>query len=324
MRKLLLSTAAAIVISGCQTTSQPLQSAAPSTVETTPMHQELMSLPAPARKIVVAVYDYPDETGQLKPGEKVASYSKAVTQGASSVLIKALQDAGRGRWFTVVERNRLDNLLKERQIVKEMRKRYGEQASNLPPMLFAGIVLEGGIVSFDTNTRTGGLGARYLGIGAGQQYREDTVTVYLRAVSTQTGEVLKSVMARKTIASVGVNASVFKFVSFKELLEFEAGYTSNEPGQEAIKQAIEKAVYALVVEGAQNGLWQFGNKALGQKTIERYQRQEKQAALITPTTPATSAQQPLLQNSATTPQSPLPEDCNTSINPLIPAIAHTA
>src|SRR3546814_8620815 len=43
-----------------------------------------------------------------------------------------------------------------------------------------------------TNTLTGGMGAQYLGIGAHTQYREDNVTVYLRAVSTNTGEILKS------------------------------------------------------------------------------------------------------------------------------------
>ncbi|MEZ5584459.1 MAG: CsgG/HfaB family protein [Candidatus Competibacteraceae bacterium] len=199
-----------------------------------------------------------------------------MTQGATSILIKALQDAGRGSWFTVVERSRLNNLLKERQIVKEMRKRYGETEQVLPPMLFAGLILEGGIISFDTNTKTGGLGARYLGIGASTEYRQDTVTVYLRATSTQSGEILKSVMARKTIASFGVSASVFKFVSFKELLEVEAGYTSNEPGQEAIKQAIEKAVYALIAEGAQSGLWAFRNEQLGQQVIERYRAEKYQ------------------------------------------------
>ncbi|MEZ5582761.1 MAG: CsgG/HfaB family protein [Candidatus Competibacteraceae bacterium] len=260
-------------VGGCATMDQ-MPSDPPSVTEITAMHSELLELPPPERKVVVAVYDYSDQTGQLKPGENVTNYSRAVTQGATSILIKALQDAGRGRWFTVLERSRLDNLLKERQIIKEMRKRYGETERVLPPMLFAGLLLEGGIISFDTNTQTGGLGARYLGVGANTQYRQDTVTVYLRATSTQTGEILKSVMARKTIASIGVSASVFKFVSFKELLEVEAGFTTNEPGQEAIKQAIEKAVYALIAEGAQSGLWTFRDQQQGRQIIERYQAEK--------------------------------------------------
>ncbi len=34
---------------------------------------------------------------------------------------------------------------------------------NLPSLLFAGLILDGGIIGYDCNTVTGGLGARYLG-----------------------------------------------------------------------------------------------------------------------------------------------------------------
>src|SRR3546814_1672154 len=82
------------------------------------------------------------------------------------MLVKALQDAGKRKWFTIVERERLDNLLKERQIITEMRKRYlGEEEPDrraLPALLFAGVLLEGGIVGYDTNTVTGGAGAAFL------------------------------------------------------------------------------------------------------------------------------------------------------------------
>ncbi|MFO1351165.1 MAG: CsgG/HfaB family protein [Gammaproteobacteria bacterium] len=270
MPKALCFTMLIVVLASCASPQQHT-GAPPSVVEAaTTAHRDLLSLGAPAQKVAVAVYDYPDETGQFKPGELVTNYSKAVTQGAISILIKALADAGSGRWFTVVERARLNHLLKERQIITEMRKRYGEADRMLPAMLFAGVILEGGIIGFDTNTLTGGIGARYLGIGASTEYRQDTVTVYLRAVSTQTGEILKSVTTRKTIVSYGLSASVFRFVSFKKLLEVEAGYTSNEPAQLAIQQAIEKAVYALILEGAQSGLWQFRDPLQGQRQIEAY------------------------------------------------------
>src|SRR3546814_6428192 len=99
----------------------------------------------------------------------------------------------------------LRNLLNERQIIREMRERYlGETQVNpqaLPAMLFAGVLLEGGVIGYDTNTVTGGAGASFLGIGGRTEYRQDTVTVYLRAVSVRTGEVLTSVTASKTIAS---------------------------------------------------------------------------------------------------------------------------
>src|SRR3546814_14059144 len=110
------------------------------------------------------------------------------------------------------------------------------------------------------------MGAQYLGIGAHTQYREDNVTVYLRAVSTNTGEILKSIMSRKTIFSIGAQASVFKYVGLEELLEIEAGYTTNEPIMLALKQAIEKAVIALVLEGVKARLCQFANAGLGDES----------------------------------------------------------
>jgi curli production assembly/transport component CsgG len=137
-------------------------------------------------------------------------------------------------------------------------------------LLFAGVLLEGGIIGYDTNTLTGGAGARFLGVGGQTQYRQDTVTVYLRAVSVRTGEVLTSVQTSKTIASVAVGANAFRFVSFKELLEAETGFTTNEPDQVALQQAIEKAVFALVMEGVELKLWNFADPAAGWPTLWRY------------------------------------------------------
>ncbi len=245
-----LTTLAALGLSGCMSIAQDGRNSLPTTTslayfpKKTQTQNLLNQLPAPQRPVAIAVYGFTDQTGQFKPSDTGQTLSRAVTQGASSMLVKALQDAGNRGWFTVVERERLDNLLRERQIIGEMRKRYlGEQEVDpaaLPALLFAGVLLEGGIVGYDTNTLTGGAGAAFLGIGARTEYRQDTVTVYLRAVSVRTGEVLANVTASKTIASQALGASAFKFVAFRELLEAEAGITSNEPDQIALQQAIEK------------------------------------------------------------------------------------
>jgi curli production assembly/transport component CsgG len=244
----------------------------------TQTQQLLNSLPAPSRPVAIAVYGFTDQTGQFKPNEQGQTLSRAVTQGAGSILIKALQDAGNRQWFTIVEREQLRNLLNERQIIREMRERYlGEtnvNAQALPAMLFAGVLLEGGIVGYDTNTLTGGAGAGFLGIGARTEYRQDTVTVYLRAVSVRTGEVLTSVTTSKSLASYALGASAFKYVGFKELLEAEAGFTTNEPDQLALQQAIEKAVYALVLEGVELKLWEFADPQAAHALTWRY-RQER-------------------------------------------------
>ena len=237
----------------------------------------LNDLPSPERQVAIAVYGFTDQTGQFKPTEASQTLSRAVTQGASSMLVKALQEAGKRNWFTIVERERLDNLLKERQIIREMRQRYlGEEQINtqaLPALLFAGVLLEGGIVGYDTNTVTGGAGAAFLGIGARQEYRQVTVTVYLRAISVRTGEVLTNVTASKTIASQAIGASAFKFVAFRELLEAEAGFTTNEPDQVALQQAIEKAVYGLIMEGVELELWRFADMQKAWPMVTSYQRE---------------------------------------------------
>lgn len=237
----------------------------------------LNDLPPPQRQVAIAVYGFTDQTGQFKPTEAGQTLSRAVTQGAGAMLVKALQDAGKRNWFTIVERERLDNLLKERQIITEMRRRYlGEEEPDrraLPALLFAGVLLEGGIVGYDTNTVTGGAGAAFLGIGGRTEYRQDTVTVYLRAVSVRTGEVLTTVTASKTIASQAIGASAYRFVAFKELLEAEWGITSNEPDQVALQQAIEKAVYGLVMEGVELDLWQFNDMKAASPMLAYYRKE---------------------------------------------------
>lgn len=277
----LLAALAAASLAGCATIAreQLTEGRLPPVLNpVTCINQTLRDLPPPSSRAVVAVYGFTDQTGQMKPSDNTQSLSKAVTQGATSVLIKALQDTSNGAWFTVVERERLDNLLKERRIVQEMRKTYlGEEAINpkaLPALLFAGILLEGGIIGFDSNLMTGGAGARLLGIGGDAKFRLDTVTIYLRAISTKTGQVLASVTTHKSIASYGIQAGVFRYVAVDRILEAEAGITRNEPDQIAVQQAVEKAVYALVMEGADQRLWAFNDKAMQDRLLDDYRTQQ--------------------------------------------------
>lgn len=231
-------------------------------------------LPGPTARIPIAVYGVADQTGSFKPTEGGQTLSRAVTQAPTPILIKALQDAGNRRWFSVIERENLQNILRERQIILDMRQRYlGETELNreaLPALKFAGVLIEGAITGYDTNTVTGGAGARYLGIGGSTQYREDAVSVYLRAVSVKTGEVLISISSEQRVASIAASGNAFKFVAFQELLEAEAGLTLNQPRHLAVRQAFEKAVYGMIVEGAELGLWQFGENAAGQAAIAHY------------------------------------------------------
>jgi len=221
--------------------------------------KELQSLSPPERQAVVAVYDFPDLTGQRRDKDGIASISTAVTQGGTALLISALTEAGGGAWFRVVERNRVDDLAKERQIVRQTREEYiGEGANKLEPMLFAGLIIQGGIIGYDSNLESGGAGARYLGIGGTTMYRKDQVVVSLRGVNTNTGEVILNVQVSKTVLSVGRDLSVFKFVDVgTKLIEAEAGMTENEANTMAVKMAIEEAVLQLIKQGVSKGYFNY-------------------------------------------------------------------
>jgi len=217
--------------------------------------RELHGLPAPLGKIVVAVYGFRDMTGQFKPAPD-SSFSTSVTQGAASILVQALRASG---WFLPVERENLQDLLTERKILRSVEATREPAAPGAPQLLPATILLQGGVIAYESNVRTGGVGARYLGIGVSTQYRVDQVTVNLRSVDIRDGQVLNSVSTTKTIYSYEIRPSVFKFVNFKDLVEFEAGMTRNEPAQLCVREAIEAAVLHLTVTGIRDRVWALKN-----------------------------------------------------------------
>mgnify|MGYP003139239890 FL=1 len=225
-----------------------------------PAYIELLNLPPAENMPVVAVYKFLDKTGQRKDTSSGQSFSTATTQGGVELLIDALKTAGGGTWFRVVERQGIDNLVRERQIIRsgrdEAAKALGVEPQKLGPLLFAGMIIEGGIIGYDTNIKSGGKGARMLGIGKTKQYKQDEVTVSIRAVSVLTGEVLLNVQAKKSILSYGGNGDIFRFVeNGTTLIEYEDGVGNNESVTYATRVAIEAAVLELVYQGHERGLW---------------------------------------------------------------------
>ena len=237
-----------------------------------PTHYELLVLPPAKTMPVVAVYQFLDKTGQRKRRDGIADFSTAVTQAGTEILIDALKTAGGGTWFRVVERSGIDNLVRERQIVRSARDEHKKQnpdddeiKQGIQPLLFAGIILEGAIVGYDSNIETGGRGARYFGIGKSHQYRRDEVIVSIRGISTLTGEILLNVLAKKTILSYGKGYDVFRFVDLDtRLVEIEDGVTENESVTFATRAAIEAAVVALIKQGDERGFWVLQKQHLGE------------------------------------------------------------
>ena len=251
------------LLTGCASNGQNIKTGADPYIEGTTTIERLRELPDLDNQpmITIAVYQFTDQTGQRKPNPNFSQLSTAVTQGPDVWVISALKAVSNGDWFKVVERKGLGNLVKERQLIRSTRELYdGEaQADNvLKPLVFAGLIIEGGIVGYDSNVASGGVGARYFGIGLSEQYRTDQVTVSLRVVAVQTGEILLSVSASKTIASYSKGGDVFRFLDLgTKALEFESGNATNEPVNYAIRTTIEHAVLQMVYEGVNKKLWKM-------------------------------------------------------------------
>src|SRR5690554_1847015 len=247
-------------LTGCAVVQDPVEvSHSAQLTPATPSTRDLLKLPPPRGKVVAAVYGFRDQTGQYKPAPD-SSFSTSVTQGAASMLVKALNDSG---WYTPVERESLQELLTERRIVRALDGSQPEDAEpvSIPALMPASILIDGGVIAYESNVRTGGAGARFLGVGLSTLYRVDQVTVALRCVDIRTGQILQNVSTTKTIFSYEVRPSVFKFVNYNDLLEIEAGITRNEPAQLSVKEAIEAAVIHLTVQGLKDRNWQLANEA---------------------------------------------------------------
>ena len=256
-----------ILLGACTSALHPLETERVKPGINSKVHKSLKEMPEPQSKVVAAVYRFRDQTGQYKSIQTGVSWSTAVTQGATSILIKSMEDSG---WFTPIEREGVSNLLNERQIIQKTRQQ-NNQSGKLPPLLFAGVLLEGGIIGYDTNVITGGGGVRLLGTGGSGQYRKDQVTIYLRAVSTKTGRILETVHTTKSIISQELQSGAFRYVDTNRLLEAEAGFTYNEPPVMAVTEAIDEAIKMLIINGENDGVWAARDTA----AFNEYEKQYK-------------------------------------------------
>jgi curli production assembly/transport component CsgG len=219
-----------------------------------PVTEAIKNIPEAKRKPVVAVYRFQDQTGQRKSIDGYASFSTALTQAPINYLIRALMQSN---FFVVVERAAFEAITRERQIIRSGREKFNDDTKQLP-LLFAGIIIEGDIVDYNTNLQTGGIGARYLGIGSSKQYREDTIVVSLRLISVSTGEILLETLTSKTILSVAVSNDVFRYIEdYTKLVEFETGSAMNESKSIAIQAALETAVVNIINLGIEKDFWEF-------------------------------------------------------------------
>lgn len=311
MRIVILAVVAGL-LSGCITTP-PQEAAKPTLLPRDETYKDLVTLPQPRGKIFVAVYNIQDETGQFQP-YPASNFSTSVPQSATAMLVSSLKDS---QWFVPLERQGLNNLLNERKIIRAAQQNGNVGENNmapLPSLYSANVIIEGSIIGYASNVKTGGLGARFFGIGGSTQYQLDQVAVNLRVVNVQSGEVLSSVNTSKTILSYEVQAGVFRFIDYQRLLEGETGYTTNEPVMMCLMSAIEEGVIHLINDGINKDLWALANSAdINSEVLSRYRKEARDGLLmsdaITNTPPAKTVQPSVpapAQPAAMPPQAALP------------------
>jgi curli production assembly/transport component CsgG len=227
----------------------------------------LAQLPAPPRRLTVAVYDFPDLTGQRRPTQigSVSELSTAVSQGSSSVVIEALRLTGGGTWFNVLDRTRDADQVRERTIL-------AATSPNTPfaPLPPAEYILNGGVTAFERSVVANNTSAAFLGIGGNKSVVRNFVSVTLRLVRADTAEVIDSVTAYRSIDnnSEGVasrsrlpggiypDSLLSKYPSPSDYLEADLSRSRAEMVQIATREAIEAALYELIGNAARGGLWE--------------------------------------------------------------------
>jgi hypothetical protein len=97
-------------------------------------------------------------------------------------------------------------------------------------------------------------------------------------IDIRNGQILNSVSVTKTIFSYAFDANHYAFISYKSLLQAEIGYTTNEPAQLAVREAIESAVIHLTVQGIRDRIFEMRDEGQwGDPIIQSYLKEQLDA-----------------------------------------------
>ena len=256
-------------LAGCAQTSSGSLGIAPRVGALTKTGKALAEMPRASRPLNVAVYEFPDLTGQNKPNSLYADYSRAITQGASAIVADALKTAGSGTWFNVVERSNLDSLLRERRLIQDTFTVLKKDPKHLvSPLQFAEYIVTGGIVSFDAPISVASTSGSYVGIGGELSQSRNLVTINMRLVRVKDGAVMKSINVSRPIVVQTAGVTANRFLTPSRMLNAEVGFTVAEATQIAVRETIEAGVYELAREGLTLAVWSLAGSArvLGPET----------------------------------------------------------
>lgn len=212
----------------------------------TPATALLESLLEPEEKIAIAVYDIEDKTGQYKENEH-ATYSLAVTQGATEMLVTALM---RSHQFRVIDRIEFQNIMNE-QNLKTQERLEKNGGPEIGVLIGADYIIDGAITEYDVDRNTGGIGLKIAGKGASKEYAKASCAIDLRVTDTTTGEVVWAKSLKKEIIGEKVGLTVFSFMG-ENIVEFESGRGEQQAINLVVRSLLEESVYKLAQSGILN------------------------------------------------------------------------
>ena len=196
----------------------------------------------------IGIYNCFDTTGQKRKGAGGGSdFSSAVPQDCAPFLISSFRVLP---FYRVLERSRIDDVIKERQLATAMHGELGKKI--LGAMHIADAIMMGQIISYDRTSSQSAGGVALSAIGATREYVSDTFTFSLRAVSTKTGEFIDEVLVKKTVTSLQVDGHVLRLIG-TDMASVEYGMAENETVGIALQEAIDLAVRTLTEQGIKKG-----------------------------------------------------------------------
>jgi curli biogenesis system outer membrane secretion channel CsgG len=246
-------------------TTDPLPSASAVAVE----EEDIPLPPRPPRALTASTYNCIDTSGQRRPSTTIQELSTAVPQDCTPYLIEAVRSLTPG-YLNLVERQHVDELLRERQIATlalnngaqtaaaqtaaAAAAAHAAAARKLATLKVAEVLLVGQVVAYDRSTRqvTGGIALG--GNGVTGQFVTDLISFSLRAVAVQTGEVLGESSVTKSVTSLQLGGTIVKIFS-ASIINAELGGATNEPIGLALRAAVRGALTQLINHGIHDGWW---------------------------------------------------------------------
>ena len=209
----------------------------------TSMTALLASLPEPVERVPVAVYLIQDKTGQNLEMETYTSLSRAVSQGATDMMIHALVLS---RQFKVADRSIFDQLMTEQDLQGMQRLAPEQKDPQLNQLMGSRYIIVGSVTEYGLK-RTRGTRLSISGIGMSGEDVLAYAAIDIRVIDSTTGEAVHTISLRDDIRGTSIGGDIFRFAAADLLVDMETGVGYQEPINFVVRRLIETSVYEMCV-----------------------------------------------------------------------------